>query len=1005
VFIAVPDPSLASIRQLLVDEYDTLVAPFPDSVEAVERLANRSVMVFVASEPTVPVLTADAPVVEALGNYVRSGGGLLLLGYAARIAYELGLESVPPDRFEPYLWGLDQRTLLGDYRYGIRLVSGWVPELVSDLQAEEGRPHVYLLGGGELVEVQSCHWEGYQPRRGEVLAQLSRTRDGEAADLDPVVLSRWSEGRGMVLAYGSLPEPWREGEPVGSNARQFLRNALRVVCGGEPESVALCVAGTPGTPPGRPGALPPLSEREVPGQVLASHWGWQVGLNYLHDDREPTTPARILEEVMLPSWRAGADLLDLHLPDMDQGYPLSWRSDDRLSRPESFWGGNFWSDWSAETVRGLAREAHARSMLLQTWLAPAPVRSSNRVELLAAMRWIGRELTDLRILGTGALDGVGVQDWFRDPRGFTIAALQDYHPGLHFYTMDGAVNGQPGSVPVLDANRGRPLGLNASGISNLWRPGLLAQGLAAAMLDCRSRRPSPRLWGVDDAVGGGSYGDWIVTQANDFVRNRLGQGPALWWQSFNPATMDSATVSYVQGISMDPIKAAVAGRLWATGTGGYREQLADSVPKIQTGFGAEVTPEASSHFLQNNHFRLHGSSGSLVFDPGGLARFRPGAGQVLAAEFMHTVMSGGRPWSSGPGPGEIDFLAGGNRGESGYAKAVTIRGAERGAGGLPAVLAREEAPRWPRRVDLYFSPGLGLYELQIELRGVAGNGVLELRRDGELVQVIGFRGRDRQHHVLPFPVARTGERQLTLEVVDGGSVALDALRLVRRRDTAAEGAITEFAGHRASLEEWSGSSLHADRASLTTLADQPGFLFSLDYLYVAPSLKVERRFGFLHHKELKESTDGEGPDRLRGPFILASDRPGIPDLAVVPVQLSRHDYFELTDEGLVLSSQPRAYDSLRIGFMFLRESELGALPHLPDVFMDMQTPRAFDLNPAGPVVIRSRLPIPWVRAVKVLNPWGTPYMVGGSIGVVSPPQRAAASGSVCTSCPATLCGS
>lgn len=151
------DPAVGSIQELLVREYDARVTGFPQTAAGVRALGDHQVLVFIASEPRTPILSMDPAVATALRAYVRRGGALLLLGYAARMVYELGLESAPPDRFEPYLWGLDQKTLPGDYRYGIRMVSARVPELVAGLTPEQDRTHVYFLGGGELAAVQSCH--------------------------------------------------------------------------------------------------------------------------------------------------------------------------------------------------------------------------------------------------------------------------------------------------------------------------------------------------------------------------------------------------------------------------------------------------------------------------------------------------------------------------------------------------------------------------------------------------------------------------------------------------------------------------------------------------------------------------------------------------------------------------------------------------------------------------------------------------------------------------------
>src|SRR5262249_59112765 len=115
------------------------------------------------------------------------------------------------------------------------------------------------------------------------------------------------------------------------------------------------------------------------------------------------------------------------------------------------------------------------------------------------------------------------------------------------------------------------------------------------------------------------------------------------------------------GVSRERRGAAVAAGGRRMGGGGWRAAQRALQPEIQAGFGPELAVPADTVLLQNNHLRLCGSGGTLLFDPTGLAEFRGSAPIVLAREFLRTRLSGGRPAPESLRIVDLDLLAAGRR--------------------------------------------------------------------------------------------------------------------------------------------------------------------------------------------------------------------------------------------------------------------------------------------------------------------------------------------------------
>lgn len=945
--------------------------PLPTTPESWSDLGAGHIAVVTGAGWRVPPLQLSDDQRVGLRGFVERGGRLVLLGHAVALIAAIGIEPQAPEP-QTFRWGFDDRTALGRAQLGFRSVSGRLPELLAGLTAAPGREHAFFLTGGEPCCVPVCSWRVGEPAQGTVLARLLIERDGRGDDGGAPVLVHWTFGRGQVLACGLQPDLEGGDAVQRQNGGRLVQNAIAWAAEvSPPPLVSVWHLPLAPEPPAAPAQLP-FGQRELPLAPLAAHWGWQAPAAWLHDD-EPRTPDDVLMQVLLPSWRAGADLLELDLGGRDHGLPLAWSGRDPLKRPNEWQGEAHWPTWTPGRIGQLAAEAAARGMLLQLNVDALPLTEASPAVRAAAIRWLARELADLRRLGDHAVAGFSLRRWFADPEGLTAALLQDLHPGATLLAAGERLQGLGGAVAATDADDGAPLGLPVAGLSAQWRNGFPADGWPAGVLDARPVRTASSHHGGE--VGGGSSGDWIATQAADFVRERLGRGAAIWWRAHAAGTMAADTIDYVHGVSLEPLRAAVAATCAAIGKGGWREAQRSLLPDVQKGFGAELPVPAAAPMLQNNWFRLLGSGGSWVWDAQGLGRFAPGQSTVLARELFRTRLFGGRPSADELRADQIDWLLHGVRGEGGYGEETRVGGADPTQRKPPQVLAFDDQPAWPRRAAFDLDVGTGYYELDLQPRGVRGAGVLTVRLDDALVACVPFTEATAASTVVAVHLARRGARKLVLEAASGGAVAIDVMRLVRRGDVAAEATVTTAAGSLAALQESSASTYHAERAELRTLADLPGFLWRAECLAAVRNLQLERQFGLLLHTELAATSGGETARSLRLPFVLKSPQAGVPELAVVPLTLARYEHFEWRDGRLLLKSQPEPGAACAVGFLLLQPGERAAFERLAAVFAALERPQPLDLGRQGVATLTSDLPFAWTRVLQVAAAPATPFLV------------------------------
>ncbi len=899
---------------------------------------------------------------QRLLAFTERGGRLCLLGHAAALVAELGIESEWPER-SAFRWGFDRRTAIGRAELGFAVVSGRAPELFSDLTAATGLEHVYFIAGGRPCTAALCVWSLGAPTCGEVLAVSAVRLDGQDSERGAPVLARWRHGRGQVLALGLLPDLAHADPVVRDNGAALLR----AMVGPGPLQVARRGAAPLPPPPVRPsGDRPPVP--------ALAHWGWQAALAAADEPEAPRTRRELIDDVLLPSWRAGADLLELDLVDEARGAPFAWSGRDPLPPPPSWRGSAFWPEWGADAVGDVADEAHARGMLISAAIDPLPV-GERATERLVALRFLARELADVRRLGVRAIDGFSVRDWLRDTAGYGMSALQDFHAAAFVQAAGERLPDFAGALRALDADDGAPAGLPFAGVTDPWRSGFAPAEFPLGVLDARAVRP-PAL-AAFGAPAGGSAADWIVAQANDFVRARRGQGASLWWRAHDPATLSADGAAYVHGVCQEPLVAAVAMPLTATGEGGLRAAAASLLDDGQPGFGAEVPAPAAVHVLQNNWLRLVGSGGGLFFDPAGEARFRGGEPVLLSPSLLKTRLFGGRPIGDALRTSAIDLLAAGMRPVGGYALRHVAAGRSGGDRRLPAVLAFGAAPAWPQAMAIEVEAETGYHELELVPRGVRGRGLLALRLDGVLLRCLPFKTGERSATAtVPVHVARGGPRQFELEVLEGGEVAIDRLRLVRRGAVGAEARVLVPAGSHAVLAEQSASSYHAERLELCTMADLPGFLLRGRCDHAVRNLQIERTVVLPAHTQLAATSDGERADRLRAPFVLRAPGANLPDLVVVPLLLPRNDRFRFGGEGLQLLGAPEPGASFRIGFLLAPpEDSERLLPALRAWFAALDRPATLELGDGGEASLAVDGGAGLPRLVRVQHAAATPFAV------------------------------
>jgi len=935
-----------------------------DPSEPLPRLDPRSTLVVVDRNWRVPEASTAERHRKVLREFVEKGGRLLLFGHATRMVHDLEIEAERPE-CSVYRWGFDRRAMSGEAELSMHVVSGHEPELFEGLTPGVSE-HSFPITGGTPCHVPLCAWQVGGSKSGRVLARLGEVLDGEPAALGPPVVLQWQLGKGQVMACGLVPHLNHEREAVRTNAREFVaRCADWAERQGGDELVLLEVLDRTPHDVAAESLGPPI----VP---WLAHWGWQVAL-YDGDEPDSLRPMEeLVRDALVPGWMHGADIVELSLTDAQHGAPITWPESDPIEPPVTYRGTTPLGSWANGGFRTFADEAHTRGLLVFGGMDPLPV-GDRPAERLVLLRKHARELMGLRRHGSSAWDGFGLRQWWPDPQGLGLAMVQDYQPSASLYCVGERVPKMAGSLRAVDADDGALRGLSLAGIADGWRAGFAFDQYPVGVLDARV--VGDRFPGVG-VRGGGSYGDWLVRQLNEFVRERRLRGGTALWRRHDPRNLGPDTVDYVQGLSLEPLRAAVATPLSATGRDGIRAAARELIADAPQDFGAAVDAPAAVHVLQNNWFRLLGSGGALAFDPRGLGRFESNA-VTISPGFCATRMFGGRPDASEIKAERHNLLASGHRGEGDYRKYVRIAIGERGDGRLPALLAADHAPQWPAGVVFDWQPSTGYHELRAELRCENGGGLVGIFLDDTLLKAVACHGTGRQPElIVPVHIAKRGARTLRIELLEGHMIAIDRLQLHRAGDIGVEAEVQIAAGSVAKLLERSTSSYHEERVTLTAMADVPGFVMQTRCDKAARNLQVERRLSLPGYHTVTGSLPGDDEKARRQAFVLTSTDTSKPDICIVPLSMPRYERLRVDGQAVIWRGAPEPGLTTRIGFLFWPHGRgHESLQHLPRILDGIDRPTAVDLSRNGHMDLVSDLPITQSRLLHVQSDVRTPFLV------------------------------
>ncbi len=981
--------------------YETRVFSLAEVARDPALLEGFDLLVWDSASVELPHGAFDPALVSGVLDFVREGGGLLLTGFAVQFVSVLGVEPWPPAGEAQWPAGavvglLTGRRVVHPAFQGLTTPSG-------NLQ------YLFLTQGSEGMQATSLFWSQRPPARGEVLAINLLAIDGKPiVPGQQVVLAQWRVGRGRILGLGHRP---LFGERTRRTLERFLVQSIADLAPAGRERIR--IARFPTVPPQRGLDLfDPASHefhgethalrRDHPGGVAIGAWGWLAPITYQRKRRDGIGegPAYFRTRIVEASWKWGANLVEFYPPEMERGYPFPWPDDDPIPRPAKYWGGFTNPRWSPEAVRDFTRFAHERGMLVHTFFHPAPVPFETFPAIedyLAVTRWFWREFAfPLKHGPLAAWDGFGYEGWFRDMTGAMNEALWRYNPGTYLHSTATRPRPTPNFSATIMAARGR-FG-NACGVSEKWRNRFPPPLYLSSQADCRTKKPSERTWGPHwGRFGGGSYPDWVVKQLFDFVRARGDLAPALWWLGEPEATLPAKYRPFVYGVSMDPLRAACAFRLTATGRGGYREVVAQLEGEAPAGFGAETNFPHDAVVLQNNHLRLvrlaGEDRGSLLFDPSGTAAFDrppPASPPVLLSTNVLGTRTQGRE-AGGAFTlriGKADDSAAEFAPEGGYARRLLLPLTAEGmaAERFPARIGYEADPAWPGEIVLRFTAPPGRYELAIGQLPAETPSLVEVFLDGETIGIYGVRGdRKGARHRLSFSLAADASpHELTLAVLQGGGHAFDDLVIERRSGLGITHSIPAAAGHLAELVETVDRPLETGRSREVRrwriVADAPSLL-------VEVTRRCEGRARCRPHSSI--ATDGyetvilhsggrstpvsPGAGLPPGPLTLRlHDRQGrLPELALW-IDRGEGTSVSIEKERIVLATE-RAEDHFTLGLLVLRDlytpEDLG---HLADLLPRGEV--TLEGKP-GETTIENPLPLPRIERVRIRNPKPGPYLV------------------------------
>ena len=331
------------------------------------------------------------------------------------------------------------------------------------------------------------------------------------------------------------------------------------------------------------------------------------------------------------------------------------------------------------------------------------------------------------------------------------------------------------------------------------------------------------------------------------------------------------------------------------------------------------------------------------------------------------------------------------RGGGGFEQVFVVDLDHYDVGTVPSRVAYEGTPYWPTAIELRFRDApVGRYRLVLDLLSDETPAVAVVRIADV---VLGFLNRgpgQLDHWEFDFSVTDAAERGVTVEVISGGQVTFDAMRLEAVGPLGVVHQITEAVGHLAAIDEVLAYETAAgtvrERRTWTLQSDSPWVSVVMHRDHGARSWtdrRVARLGPFLG---LEPSAGSEAPPfvtgieyRLPSCLLLRQASGSHPAIAILVHDAGPATTFEWLPTGeivLLAAAQRRGDVNLALSFLVLdglyNESHLELLHRelTPAPVPSLHVP------PAGSARIENASSVPRIRVVRVEPSGDGPYLAG-----------------------------
>lgn len=529
-------------------------------------------------------------------------------------------------------------------------------------------------------------------------------------------------------------------------------------------------------------------QKLFPGKIEIDLWGWTGTVNYQRT-KENISPDYFIEKIVKESNIWGANFVE-YFPFKEGvgGFVIGWDPDDPIRMPQGFYP---YPDpkWTDTAIRRLAERIHDADMVA-VWCINALCCVGSGGWGKPGANWvIGTPSDQLDVLEKFCRDFFNVFLWGSKKTfdvfdteyiaGGEIPIIWTYNPGatpMLCAVSDFSGEGYTYSFCCAGLKRHLLLGLDDHTSYQRSKSGPYFSYQA----DSRVRRSTESGWGH---FGGYSCPDWLMKQAFDYCRVRVTSAnnfhTALWWFNETEEMRDPGDRRYVYGLMLDPLRSAVALRLFVTGR--FDERILKFNPDKIGGLEYYPFPRGTP-IIQNNHLRLYFSSWqdqkTIVYDRSHLGHYDDNNPDKLTLSnvFLKTSVQGRKNSS-----GVIGFVDGS---DSEFSKAwdgkesydigeVKVSSFPRGLG-FP--------PHLPRKISLRFQTAKdGWYMLSVAQCPTKNKGKVSVVVNevmiGEFATKTLLESSGTYIHIVPFKVHK-GFNRIDLKLKsESKGFAFDAISL------------------------------------------------------------------------------------------------------------------------------------------------------------------------------------------------------------------------------------